>query len=254
MSTTFTVTRDQIIKLALRKLGVIELGDTPDSATIQESSLALNLMIKQMSTEGLKLWKIDEVILPLSQDQTMYTLGGPKTDLMFAADGVTKVIDKPLKVIQGWYRNTIVTPMIDVPLQLMSKQEYNTLGSKFSTGVGNSVFYDPKRLAGSLFIYLTPDAFTEANLEVHLVCQMPLADIMYSQDIPDFPTEWMNCLVWNLADQLAIDYSVPANHRQEIAARAKAYRDQLSDWDVETSSTFFQPDYRMYVPNNRNSL
>ena len=33
MSSTFTVTRDQIIQLALRKLGVLELGDTPDAAT-----------------------------------------------------------------------------------------------------------------------------------------------------------------------------------------------------------------------------
>ena len=66
-----------------------------------------------------------------------------------------------------------------------------------------------------------------------------------AQDVPDFPNEWMNVLVWNLADQLAIEYSVPANHRQEIAARAKAYREQLTDWDVESTSTFFQADLRM---------
>ena len=29
MSSTYTVTRDQIISLALRKLGVLEIGDTP---------------------------------------------------------------------------------------------------------------------------------------------------------------------------------------------------------------------------------
>jgi hypothetical protein len=66
-----------------------------------------------------------------------------------------------------------------------------------------------------------------------------------AQDTPDFPTEWMNTLVWNLADQLAIEYSVPANHRQEIAARAKMYQDDLNDWDIEATSTFFQADLRM---------
>jgi hypothetical protein len=70
-------------------------------------------------------------------------------------------------------------------------------------------------------------------------------DLNRAQDIPDFPNEWMNTLVWNLADQLAIEYSVPGNHRQEIAARAKLYRDQLTDWDVEPTSTFFQVDMRM---------
>ena len=70
-------------------------------------------------------------------------------------------------------------------------------------------------------------------------------DLSKAADIPDFPNEWMNALVWNLADQLAIEYSVPANHRQEITARATAYREELTDWDVEVTSTFFQPNMRM---------
>jgi hypothetical protein len=75
--------------------------------------------------------------------------------------------------------------------------------------------------------------------------QMPINDLNRAQDIPDFPNEWMNCLIWNLADQLAMDYTVPANHRQEIAMRAKGARDHMTDWDVESTSTFFQPDLRM---------
>ena len=70
-------------------------------------------------------------------------------------------------------------------------------------------------------------------------------DVNTGSQVPDFPAEWMNTLVWNLADQLAIEYSVPANHRQEIAMRAKTYQDQLCDWDVEATSTFFQADLRM---------
>jgi len=38
---------------------------------------------------------------------------------------------------------------------------------------------------------------------------------------------------------------LPVNHRQEIAQRAKMYQDQLTDWDVESTSTFFQADLRM---------
>ena len=46
MSSTFTVSRDQIIKQTLIKLNVLEIGDTPDAAIVQHASLALNLMIK----------------------------------------------------------------------------------------------------------------------------------------------------------------------------------------------------------------
>jgi hypothetical protein len=250
MSSTFTINRDQIIKLALRKLGVLEMGDNPDAETISNASFALNLFIKQCATQGLKLWKVEEMVVPLIDGYPVYLLGnGPNSDFMYnaldLAPNPIAVTDKPLKVIQGWYRNIQATPPVDTPLQLLSKQEYNLLGSKYSTGVSNSIFYDVKQNNGLLYVYLNPDAYSAANLEVHIVCQMPMNDLSRAQDIPDFPNEWMNTLVWNLADQLAIEYSVPANHRAEIATRAKVYRDELADWDVEPTSTFFQVDMRM---------
>jgi len=253
MSSSFTVSRDQVIALAMRKLGVLELGDTPDAASITNASLALNLLIKSMATEGLKLWKIQELVIPVTNNVTTYVLGGPSSVPMydsFDTGLLTALTDKPLKMIQGWYRNTSVAPVIDVPLQMLSKQEYNMLGSKMSTGVSNSVFYDLKQNNGILYVYLTPDSYTATNLQIRLVCQMPMQDLLRAQDIPDFPNEWMNVLVWNLADQLSLEYGVPAGNRQEIAIRAKMYKDQLTDWDVEVYSTFFQPDIRMSM-NNR---
>jgi len=257
MSTTFTVSRDQIISLALRKLGVLEMGDTPDAATIANASLALNLFIKQMSTEGLKIWKNQELVVPMITNVNTYTLGGPNSVPMydsFDVNQTTPITDKPLKLLQAFYRNNQVSPPIDIPLTLLSKQEYNNLGSKQSTGVPNSIFYDYKTTYGTLYIYVEPNSQVATNYELHLVMQMPLQDINKAQDIPDFPNEWMNTLVWNLADQLAIEYSVPANHRMEIAARAKTYKEQLTDWDVDVYSTFFQPDYRMYVSGSRNRV
>ena len=245
MTSTYSVTRDQIISLALRKLGVLELGDTPDADTIANASMSLNLFIKQMSTEGLKLWKNSELFLPLTNNKTTYTMGGTGSDLMYDTLNPTVAItDKPLKVIQGFYRNKQVTPYIDTPVLMLSKQEYNVLGSKYSTGTANSIFYDAKALFGILSVYLTPDLNSQTNLELHVVAQMPLNDIVLSTDIPDFPNEWMNCLVWNLADQLAIEYGVPMNYRQEIMQRAMQYKAQLTDWDTESTSTFFQPDFR----------
>ena len=245
MSSTYSISRDTIIALALRKLGVLELGDTPDSASLANASMSLNLLIKQMSTEGLKLWKNSELVIPMVAGQTTYILGGSTSALMYDTQAPTTAItDRPLKAIQGFYRNVQVTPNIDIPVMLLSKNEYLTLGSKFSTGTANSLFYDVKALNGILYVYLTPDLNSQTNLQIHLVCQMPLNDILLSTDIPDFPNEWMNCLVWNLADQLAIEYGVPMNYRQEIMQRAMLYKSQLTDWDVETTSTYFMPEFR----------
>lgn len=257
-SSSFTISRDQIITSALRKLGVLELGDTPDAATIQNASTALNLVIKQMATEGLKLWKIEELVIPMVAGQYTYVLGGPSSVPMydsFDTSFTTPITDKPLKVIQGWYRNNLSTPPVDTPLQLLSKQEYNILGSKQSQGVANSIFYDIKQTNGILYVYLDPNSFVQTNYNIHIVAQMPMQDLLRAQDTPDFPNEWMNTLVWSLADDLAIEYSVPGNHRAEIAQRAAAYREQLTSWDVESTSTFFQPDFRMYTPaGSRNTI
>jgi hypothetical protein len=245
MSSTYTVSRDQIISLALRKLGVLEIGDVPDAETINNAAMSLNLLIKQLSTEGLKLWKNSELIIPLITNQTTYILGGSTSALMYDSLNPTVAItDRPLKVIQGFYRNITVTPYIDIPVMVVSKQEYNVLGSKFSTGTANTIFYDTKKLNGVLYVYLTPDVNASTNMELHIVAQLPLNDLSSALDIPDFPNEWMNCLVWNLADQLALEYGVPMNSRQEIGMRAGTYKTLLTDWDVEASSTFFAPDFR----------
>ena len=132
---------------------------------------------------------------------------------------------------------------------VISKQEYNILGSKQSTGVANTIFYDPRQLNGILYVYLTPNEYTQTNLQMHLIAQLPLDDLTTALGVPNFPNEWMNCLVWNLADQMSMEYGVPMNARQEIALRANAYKTQLVDWDVEASSTFFSPDYRS-ISNN----
>jgi hypothetical protein len=245
MSSTYNLDRDQIITLALRKIGILEIGDVPDPATIANASMSLNLFIKHMSTDGLKMWKNSELVIPLISGQTQYNLGGSTSALMYDTQAPTVAItDKPLKIIQGFYRNNQSTPPVDVPVLLLSKQEYNVLGSKYSTGTANSIFYDPKKLTGILSVYLTPDVNAQTNLELHVVAQLPLNDINSATDMADFPNEWTNCLVWNLADQLALEYGIPMNHRQEIGTRAMMYKTQLSDWDVEATSTFFAPDFR----------
>lgn len=245
MSSTYTISRDQIISLALRKLGVLEIGAVPDTDTIDNAAMSLNLIIKQFSIEGLKLWKNSELIIPLVTNQSTYILGGSTSALMYDSLSPTVAItDRPLKVIQGFYRNNSVSPYIDIPVMVISKQEYNVIGSKFSTGTANTIFYDTKKLNGVLYVYLTPDVNASTNMELHIVAQLPLDDLSTALAIPDFPNEWMNCLVWNLADQLSLEYGVPMNSRQEIAMRAGTYKTLLTDWDVEAASTFFAPDFR----------
>jgi len=241
MATTYTITRDQIIVSALRKLGVVEPGDTAstiDANLVTNAAQALNLMVKQWMTEGIKLWTVKDITLPLVLSQTSYTIGSSGCDL---------TTDKPLRLIYAVLRNTLATPYIDIPMQIISKQEYSQLGSKFSTGTTNSVYLNPGISTSTLKVFLTPDSATASNYQLILTVQQPISDISSSSAVPDFPNEWMNALVWGLADQIAIEFGLPVNHRQEVMLRAEKYRTQLVDWDIENESTFFQPDVRNFT-------
>lgn len=243
MTSNYSVTRDDIILAALRKCGTIEAGDTAstvESSIILNTALALNIMLKQWMTDGIKLWTYKEYTLPLVANKTSYVIGPAlSSDL---------VADKPLRLIQGqaltFARNISVSPNIDTPMQILSRQEYLSLGSKFSLGMTNSVYLDVQTTTSTIYVYQTPDAATSTNYELHFTAQRPIYDITNSTDIPDFPNEWMNVLIWGLADQIAIEHDVPANHRQEIMIRAEGYRNKLEGWDTEAASTFFAPDYR----------
>ena len=132
-TTTFTVTRDQVIEAAMRGLSVLEEGATPSATSIQNASFAINLIIKNWQKDGIKLWTISDIVIPLTSGVTTYTIGPVGTGAMITSD-------KPLKLVQSFLRNTSVSPVIDIPMQKISRQEYNMLGSKFSTGTTNSVF------------------------------------------------------------------------------------------------------------------
>ena len=53
-TTTFTVTRDQIIEAALRSLAVLEEGATPGPNALENASFSLNLILRSGNQKVLK--------------------------------------------------------------------------------------------------------------------------------------------------------------------------------------------------------
>lgn len=74
-STDFTRTRSQLIKGALRLIGVLRAGASPTTQQDTDAAEALNMMVKAWSADGLKLWVQTEATLFLVPDQQSYTFG-----------------------------------------------------------------------------------------------------------------------------------------------------------------------------------
>ena len=234
MSTTFSITRDELISGALRKLGALSQGQLPSSIQYQEAAQALNLLVKSWETIGMPLWALRTTAIPLTLNQNTYDIG----------IGKTINTDKPLKIIQAWNRD--LTSNIDIPMRLITKQEYNILGNKTSSGNPIQIYYEPLKDYGTIHLFPTPSSSFITNNEVYIVYQRPFEDFNSSTDVPDFPQEWYEAILYGLAVRLAPEYGIPIDQRQVLGREASAILDAASSFGTEEGSLYLQADYRRW--------
>jgi hypothetical protein len=68
------MTRDEIIKAAYRKLGVIRATQTPNAQLITDGAQALNAMVKHWQGRGIHIWTTEEATLFPQAGQVQYAL------------------------------------------------------------------------------------------------------------------------------------------------------------------------------------
>ena len=233
-TTTFSITRDDIIKGALRKIGVVAQGESPTTDQILEASFALNLLVKAWQADGMPLWALRTTMVPLTSGVNSYEIGV----------GKTVNTDKPLKVIQAWNRNT--TSNVDVPMRIITKQEYSILGNKTSSGNPIQVYYEPLRDSGILRVFPTPSAVDASAQQLYITHQRPYEDFNVSTDTPDFPQEWYMAVLYGLAVALASEYGVPIDQRQTLGREAADIKVAALGFGTEEGSLFFQRESRQW--------
>jgi len=240
-TTTYTVDRDQIITYALRKIGALELGATADSTTISAYTDPLNMMIKSWITKGIKLWTVTELTLPFTASKRVYIIGNTGTTEFGTPD---LVANKPMELIQAWLVNVSVTPNNRIPLQVISRKNYNEFGSPDSTGTPNSVFMEVGRDQSRIKVYVSPDSVAATDYQLQFVTQREIYDMTNSTDNFDFPVEWLYALGWNFAAEIATDFGVSQQRLAFIEAKANKFLSEVEAYDVEKNSIYFTPDMR----------
>jgi len=228
MTTSFNVTKTQLIAGALRLIGALSQGETATAAQTSEASEALNLMIKAWEADGMPLWGLTTIAIPIVAGQTTYQI----------AVGSEVNVAKPLKVIQAWNRNT--TGSVDTPMRIITKSEYAILGNKTSQGMPIQLYYNPQKSIGELSLFPTPDSTSQANNQIYITYQRPYDDITLDADTPDFPQEWLEALKYGLAVRLAPEYGLPTADRNLLSQEAKSIKDLALSFGVEEGSYFMQ--------------
>ena len=68
MSTILTFTRDQLITLAIKRLGILAQGQSPSTEDLADGASYLGTLVAELRTKGMPLWKRTTYsFLPTSQ-------------------------------------------------------------------------------------------------------------------------------------------------------------------------------------------
>ena len=299
-------TANEIVKRAMRHMGVLAQEEEP-TASEQESGLeALNALVKAWQAEGINLWKQEDLILWLVKGTTKYTLSSTgdhaatswvRTTLsadaasgagsitvasitgISDADNLGIVLDDgtlqwttvngapagstvtPADVLdaaassgnQVWtYTTKAVRPLRldiprrrdsavqDIPIWMVSRQEYFDTPNKTTQAPPVNVYYDPQLTTGEAHLWPAPDSVGDTIL---FSAKMPIEDFDTGTNNPDLPQEWLRALAWNLADEQALEYEIPADRHTRIMLKAAETKMAVMMWDHEDVSILMQPDF-----------
>jgi len=231
-STNFSTSANTVINGALRIVGALAQGESPTAAQTTEALEALNMMVKTYQVDGMPLWAIKQYSVPLTLSVNSYIIGV----------GAAINTPKPLKVIGAFLHNTSTD--LDIPMRIVTRQEYNLLGNKTTEGQPVQIFYEPLNTTGVLHVFPAPDQTSATNTTITIVYQRPFEDFDTTADEPDFPQEWYEALKFGLADRLAPEYGVPIVDRNDIRSRAKELKDSALSFGTEEGSIYFMVESR----------
>lgn len=226
-NTDWSLNRNQVITGALRKLGVLPSGGTASSAQISDAADALNAIVKAFQADGMPVWKISSTTFTVTDGTSIYTVGPSQT---------VNTTGKPLRVIQAFY-----TPEDgnNTPMNVYNRYDFNMLPNT-AEGTPVNLYYQPLRTTGEIKLWPTPN---DSTTEITIHYQAMYEDMDSSSDDFDFPSDWIQALIYNLAWSLSPEYGIPPTDRGLIMKEAEYWHNYALSAGTEEGSLFIQPDW-----------
>lgn len=144
----------------------------------------------------------------------------------------TSKIQRPLEIIEV---RRISSSETDVPLEIISRDEYMRLSDKDSYGAVNQVYYDPLLTNGKMYVWPTPNDVKEY---LKFSCRIPIEDFDSASNDPDFPKEWLMALSWNLAVYVAPKFGKSIDGL--FLTNAGTLKQAVKDFDHEDTSIYIR--------------
>lgn len=134
----------------------------------------------------------------------------------------------------------------DKTIKIIPRQTYDMIPQKFLPGTPIVLCYSPQVNSGIVYLWQTPN---DVSQRVEFTYLRTIQDFDVAGDNPDFPQEWLECLVYNLAVRAAPAYGINLSSggvtgNPDILRQAAQYLDDLKAWDSEQPWFSLVPGYR----------
>lgn len=238
--TYFTKTEDAVVNQLSTALVA---GDTAVNV-VTTSGIAVNDKIGIVLDIGSTFWTTVQSIT----DSTNLVLNSAVTSAAALSNFVysfTTTADKPLRIssarlIQGFDQDANGTSQVELPMSALAYQDYWNMSAVTLSGqIPNQFHYNPQVSTGTL--YLWPKPSTSA-VRVQISYERLLEDMDSLNNTFDFPAEWFSALQYQLAVRLAPGYG-KEEKLTALMPIASNLLQNIKDWDIETTSIRFMPDY-----------
>ena len=271
MTTTFAMTRNQILHKAFRKAGIVADGEQMTAEQMDEAAEDLNLIVKGLEKYRKKLWTIEDITITLdTPSQASY--GGKNYGCIFTHTSTATDTPDTSKywveietddTLAAWASGTAyIGHSFDVPagttaiehatfyesdspnttrkLELMNRFDEQEIPDKTQTGVPEQLYFRRYPLPGRAYIYPIPDR--ECVITYSRI-RLP-DDITTAGGFPDIPVTLIAYLIYELAAEIAEEYDRDEIKIQRLRNKAQvelalAIRDQKEYSDHE----FISPAY-----------
>lgn len=224
-SINFTLTANEIVEKAFHRLGKASEGEALSTRMVSDGMSSLNLLLKSKLGTSDRLFLRTETSQALTADDADYVLS-----------------PMPLRVLSVRRRDTDDR---DTPMQELSRQEYFDLPNKTSSpSIPVSWYFDPQTTTGTLYVWPAPDTNAASDWSLRITTHRRIEDMDSASDALDMPQEWLDPVIWMLADDLETEYPVnDARLAQKIEGKAIEAKQVLDYWDTEGTSVYMQPDF-----------
>ena len=153
-------------------------------------------------------------------------------------------IKRPERVLNAQSR---VNTNQDIPLTLLSRNTYDNFTTKQSAGTPNQLLYNKQLTFGEIFLWPVPN---NSSVKIRFTFIKQIFDFNSATDDADFPVEWLQPIILNLAYRLSRKYGMLELQEKEQLKRDAD--DSLADsngYDREETSIYFQPASSVNVNN-----